>query len=286
VARAARSGEVVRVDNVREVADWLPNPLLPDTQAEMAVPIIVEGQVVGVLDVQEDELGGLDESDAGLLRSLANQVAVGIRNARLFAEVNTALAETRALQAQYISQAWSQVQTGGRERPRAIYSQEDVASLSETAIAEARKHLSTDRTLTSVVIEERQTISKAVVAPVMVQDTPVGQMQIHGLNPGRVLAESELAMIEAVIEQVAQTAENLRLFEETQERAGRETAIREITDKLRAASNLDALLETAARELGQRLGVRHTVVELGMEAQVASKENDSVMQKNGKQVID
>lgn len=266
VARAARSGEVIRVDNVRQAPDWLPNPLLPDTHSEMAVPIIVEGQVVGVLDVQEDELGGLDEGDAGLLRSLANQVAVGIRNARLFNEVNTALVEAQALQAQYVSQAWSQVQTGGRDRPWALYSREDVASLSETAMAEARKHLSADRTLTTVAIEDGQAISKAVVAPVVVQDTPIGQMQIHGLDPGRALTEGELAMIEAVIDQVAQTAENLRLFEETQERAGREATIREITDKLRAAPNLDALLETAARELGQRLGVRHTVLELGIEA--------------------
>ncbi|MCI0420957.1 MAG: GAF domain-containing protein, partial [Acidobacteria bacterium] len=50
----------------------------------MAVPIIVEGQVVGVLDVQEDKMGGLNEGDANLLRSLANQVAVALTNARLF----------------------------------------------------------------------------------------------------------------------------------------------------------------------------------------------------------
>lgn len=78
VARAARNGKVVRVDNVREAPDWLPNELLPNTYAEMAVPIILEGQVVGVLDVQQDVIGGLDEGDESLLRSLANQVAVAI----------------------------------------------------------------------------------------------------------------------------------------------------------------------------------------------------------------
>lgn len=84
VARAARTGEIVIVDDVRQTDDWLANPLLPDTYAEMAVPIIVEKQVVGVLDVQEDRVGGLDEGDADLLRSLANQVAVAMTNARLF----------------------------------------------------------------------------------------------------------------------------------------------------------------------------------------------------------
>ncbi len=97
VAQAARSGEVVSVDNVRETEAWLPNPLLPDTYTEMAVPIIREGQVVGVLDVQDDEIGGLDEGDANLLRSLAGHVAVALTNARLFEENQTTLKETETL---------------------------------------------------------------------------------------------------------------------------------------------------------------------------------------------
>jgi anti-anti-sigma regulatory factor/putative methionine-R-sulfoxide reductase with GAF domain len=98
VARAARTGEVVSVENVREVEDWLPNPLLPDTHCEMAVPIMQEEQVVGVLDVQEDEIGGLAEDDANLLRSLAGHVAVALANAQLFADVQEKLETIEAQQ--------------------------------------------------------------------------------------------------------------------------------------------------------------------------------------------
>jgi len=93
VARAARTGEVVAVGNVREAPDWLPNPLLPDTQSEISVPIVVDDEVVGVLDVQSNKVNGLDEGDATLLRSLANQVAVAITNARLFDEIEHRAAE-------------------------------------------------------------------------------------------------------------------------------------------------------------------------------------------------
>ncbi len=86
VARAARSGKIVKVDNVRLAPDWMPNPLLPDTHAEMAVPIMLENKVVGVLDVQSEKIGGLNKGDANLLRSLANHVAVTLSNARLFEE--------------------------------------------------------------------------------------------------------------------------------------------------------------------------------------------------------
>jgi signal transduction histidine kinase/DNA-binding NarL/FixJ family response regulator len=110
VARAARSGQIVTVDNGQESSDWLPNPLLPDTYAEMAVPIIREGKVVGVLDVQEDEIAGLDEGDANLLRSLASHVAVALTNARLFEQAQhrayeLAIAKEAAEQARIIAES-------------------------------------------------------------------------------------------------------------------------------------------------------------------------------------
>lgn len=87
VARAAREKQAIRVDDVRHDPTWLPNPLLPDTHSEMAVPIILEDEVVGVLDVQDCHLAGFDSSHASLLGSLANQVAVALRNAELFEQV-------------------------------------------------------------------------------------------------------------------------------------------------------------------------------------------------------
>lgn len=99
VARAARTRQNVIVSNVREVSDWLPNPLLPNTQLEIAVPILLgaEEEVLGVLDVQQNTPDGLDERDANVLRSLANQIAVALANARLFEQ--TAVAKEAAEQA-------------------------------------------------------------------------------------------------------------------------------------------------------------------------------------------
>jgi signal transduction histidine kinase/CheY-like chemotaxis protein/CHASE3 domain sensor protein/HAMP domain-containing protein len=87
IARAARSGEAVIVNNVQETPEWLPNPLLPDTRSEIAIPIISGGQVNGVIDVQQNYVGGFDEGDVKLIHSLANQVAVALTNARLFEQL-------------------------------------------------------------------------------------------------------------------------------------------------------------------------------------------------------
>lgn len=259
VARAARTAQIIRVDNVREVVDWLPNPLLPDTYSEMAVPIILEGQVAGVLDVQQDKIAGLDEGDANLLRSLANQVAVAIRNARQFAEVETALAEARAAQERYLKQAWEEIRVAPQDT---YYHYQQSGSLPLSSETQSQT---------------------ALEAPIRLQNQTIGVIQLHDPERAHPWSERELALVDAVTEQIAQVAENIRLFEETRQRAGREQSIREITDKLRAAPNLDALLETAARELGQRLGVRHTVLELGIEAAKVSPTNGAA-NKNGIEV--
>ncbi len=92
IAHAARTGKVIWEHNVYEREGWLSHPLLPDTLSEMAVPIMIgaNNQVVGILDVQEDKIGGLNEQDANLLRSLANQIAVAVKNARLFEQATQA----------------------------------------------------------------------------------------------------------------------------------------------------------------------------------------------------
>lgn len=82
VARAARTRQPVVVNDVRSDPGWLPNPLLPDTCSELAVPLIIGDEVLGVLDVQADELNHFSEEDVAIQQTLAAQVATALQNAR------------------------------------------------------------------------------------------------------------------------------------------------------------------------------------------------------------
>ncbi|MBT3322125.1 MAG: DUF3365 domain-containing protein [Anaerolineae bacterium] len=80
VGRAAESNAVVLVGDTLNEEGWLPNVLLPETRAEIAVPISIGAEVLGVFDVQHNVLSGLTEEDVSLMQSIANQVAISIQN--------------------------------------------------------------------------------------------------------------------------------------------------------------------------------------------------------------
>ncbi len=86
VAWAARIGKSVLVSDVFQEPNWLPNALLPETKSELAVPIKLGEQVLGVLDVQNDIVNGLTEEDQLLLLGLCGQIAVAIDYRRTEAE--------------------------------------------------------------------------------------------------------------------------------------------------------------------------------------------------------
>lgn len=87
VGQAAETNQPVLVADVAQNPQWLPNRLLLDTKSEAAIPIHLDKQVLGVLDVQHNQTNGLTEDDVYILQILAGQVAVAIQNALLYEQV-------------------------------------------------------------------------------------------------------------------------------------------------------------------------------------------------------
>lgn len=86
VARAARSGQPVLIPDVAQEPGWLPNPLLPQTKSELSVPIKLKDTVLGVLDIQSNEVAGLNQEDHIVMLGLCGQIALAINNRRVEAE--------------------------------------------------------------------------------------------------------------------------------------------------------------------------------------------------------
>jgi len=97
VARAYREHQAVIVNDIHEDEGFLPNPLLPETHAEMAVPMIVGDKVLGIFDVQSSEAHYFTQEDALIFNTLATQVAVALQNARLYQEQTATVTQLREL---------------------------------------------------------------------------------------------------------------------------------------------------------------------------------------------
>ncbi len=80
----AHTGEPLLANDVSQEPHYLPDELLPQVRSELAVPLKVGEQVVGVLDVDSDKLNAFDQDDLFVLQTLASQIAIAIENARLY----------------------------------------------------------------------------------------------------------------------------------------------------------------------------------------------------------
>ncbi len=90
-------GEPYLAGDVSSDAVFLHNPDLPATRSELALPLRVGDKLLGVLDVQSKDANAFSHEEMTVLQTLADQVAVAVDNARLFAQVQTRVEELAVL---------------------------------------------------------------------------------------------------------------------------------------------------------------------------------------------
>ncbi len=86
VPQAARSRIAVLSGDVSAETHYAANPHRPLTRSELALPMVVGGKLVGVLDFQSEQVNRFSEDDVRVMTSLAEQIAIAVNNAHLYAE--------------------------------------------------------------------------------------------------------------------------------------------------------------------------------------------------------
>ncbi len=79
-----RSGRSRMAEDVSKIPDYYPLEQLPDTRSVLILPLHIGGQAIGALDIESRKLAAFDEQDRLALQTLADQLAVAIRNAQLY----------------------------------------------------------------------------------------------------------------------------------------------------------------------------------------------------------
>ena len=87
IGEAAASGERVLVEDVRNDPRYRFIDVLPETRSEVVFPLKIEGRVLGVLDVQSDQLNAFHPNDLLILEALADTIARAVEGARLYSDL-------------------------------------------------------------------------------------------------------------------------------------------------------------------------------------------------------
>ena len=100
VGWVARTGEPFYAPDVSKDPHCIPGS--PEIRSEAAFPFKIRDQVMGVLDIESNELNGFDPEDLKVLGSFANQVSISVENAQLFSDLKQTLKELKQAQDQII----------------------------------------------------------------------------------------------------------------------------------------------------------------------------------------
>lgn len=224
--------------SVGEDAVFFNNPDLPETQSEMALPLIESGISLGALDVQSRDINAFSDEDLDSLAILAELVSIAIHNAKLYEQMERSLAEAEAASRRFLSENWNRL---ADEFKIAGY-RYTASGVSPLIPGNGDDH------------SQEGANRREVVVPILVRGQALGELVVS-LPKDENFNSDQLDTIRAVADRVAVIAENARLFDETQRRAERERLVTDITTKIRGTNDPQEMIETALKELREALKV-------------------------------
>lgn len=266
VARAAREKKGVAVNDVTAEPNFLPNPLLPDTHSELAVPMIVADTVIGVFDVQSEVVGRFTDADIEVQTTLAAQVAAAVQNARQYTETQALLRE--------LGEAESFLDSVIENLPTMLFvkNAEDLRFLRWNKAAEElsgfqREDLIGKNDYDFFPKEEadlftendRQVLASGQLLDVPEEPLATAHQGMRYLHTRKVPIYGADGIVKYLLGISEDITEHKRNEELTRRRAEQQAAINQITRKIQNTTTVESALQVAVREVGRALGTQVSV---------------------------
>jgi len=235
-------------------AVFFDNPDLPETRSEMALPLIAGDELLGALDVQSKREAAFSDEDIAVLQVLADQVAIAIENARLFQRNQEMLESARRTYSDISQAAWGELLRTQPELGFLATSTQDSRPVADdwdySVLAESKQG--------DVTYIDQRTIA----IPIILRDQLLGAVRLKKPEDAKPWTDDEIELMDTLIDQLEVALESARLYRETQRRAEREQRVTEITTKIRATTDPQAMLRTAVSELKEALQAHRAQVVL------------------------
>jgi GAF domain-containing protein/HAMP domain-containing protein len=241
--------------NVGQDAVYFSNPDLPDTQSEMALPLVVATDLLGVLDVQSTEQSAFSEQDVRTMQVLADQIAIAINRARLVEQLEQSLEAERRAYGEISRQSW---QEQVREQAAQGYSRTPAGVIPLREIDQ--------QAVRSVIRAGKPAIDPQNTAvcyfPVKVRSVGIGVIKLARAEMGGSWADEDIEFMEKLAEQLGVALESARAYQATRTSAQRERILAEISTHVRQTLDVDMILRAASREVRQRLGLPKVIIQI------------------------
>ena len=244
--------------DVGEDAVFFDNPDLPNTRSEAALPLLAGDEVLGALDVQSIEREAFGEADVTVLQTLADQVAIAISNARLVRRVQESLEMERRAYGQMSMEAWrdlvrSGMGPGQRYDPQRILP--DGGPWQEEMVQPEREGRS---------VPGQDGPGATMAIPLKVREQVIGVLDAYKPSGTGEWTDDEVALFQALVEQLGVALDSARLYQDAQRRAMQDRVLGEVAGRMRETLDMDAVIKTAVREIGEALGITEVEVRMGM----------------------
>jgi GAF domain-containing protein len=256
VGHVVAEGKSRVASDVGEDAAYFDNPDLPQTHSEMALPLQVRGETIGALDVQSTERDAFDDEDVGVMQGLADQIAVAISNARLFQQAQESLEAERRAYGEVGRLAWQGLLAAEGALGCVRDSRGITLEVGELE-REARAALETGSVMQS------QEAAGNVAVPIKVHGKVIGVIDAQKRIGATPWTNDQVNLLQAFSDQLSLALDSARLYQTTQRRAAEDRLVGEITARIRETLDVDTVLQTAVREMGEALGVAKVEVRLG-----------------------
>jgi len=295
----ARNGKTLLANNVDEEPRYQPSPLPPaNTRSELTVPLVFNGQVLGILDVQSDQLNAFTEQDKLIIETLGDSIAAAIRNADLYRseqwrrqvgdslrEVAVPLSANASLE-QVLDAILTELERNLPSDISAIWLLDDeniycaaVHGARASDLEQARQDYPEADTMLAVALLARQPFIRkpgdpsgpsalsagfdpdhsAIAVPLRIGDQSVGILTLAHHTPGRYGHEAQ-AMTTTFASYAAVAIENARLYDAAQEQAYASAALLQVAQAVVSLSELDDILSTIVRIMPILVGVERSAI--------------------------
>ena len=272
---AARLQEAVLISNSDSYEQR--SHLLPSVNYAAAIPLMVGGRCIGVLDVQtSSEISPFDEREMLVLRMIATELGLRLDEVRRTGELLQVNGEQETanerLQAELANLRRQLDQSLGGEWARYLRNRHRSAigfdlsgqNFQLTPASDLPEHLLAAMRKGEMVIEQGRN-EQTVNVPISRRDEMLGAMSF-ALPLDRKLTNRQIDMARSVANRLAVALENARLVEQSQDQVARERKAGEVANVLLGQQEVDMLLNTAAESFQQALGAIYTRIYIDPDA--------------------